>query len=141
MTTSLWALLGFAAWTLLLLLGIFLLRATLTFRGVRRANSFAVSGEDVSPFSHRLCRAHANCYECLPAFAATIIVAHVSGQSAITDPWALWALAARLCQSTVHIISTSNRAVMLRASLLMVQWALQIYWIAQILSVLGSSPA
>jgi uncharacterized MAPEG superfamily protein len=141
MTNSLLALLGFAAWTLALLLGIAALRNYYTlFRG-RYANSFAVMGEDVSPFSARLCRAHANCYENLPAIAAIISVAVLSGHAHITEPLALWALAARLAQSTVHLISTRNRAVILRFSLLMVQWVIQVYWIVQILSMLGQPPA
>jgi uncharacterized MAPEG superfamily protein len=131
MTTSTFALLGFASWTMLLLAGIALLRGTLTLRGLRFANSFAVSGEDVSPFSARLCRAHANCYENLPAFAAIIVVAALSGQAHITDPLALWALAARVSQSVVHLISTRNRAVLLRFSCLAAQWGIQAFWVVQ----------
>ena len=138
MTNSLLALLGFAAWTLLLLMGIALLRSYYTLLGGRYANSFAVMGEDVSPFSARLCRAHANCYENLPTFAAIIAVAALSGNAQITEPLALWALAARVAQSTVHLISTRNRAVMLRFSLLMVQWVIQAVWMTQILNVLAS---
>ncbi|TAG25307.1 MAG: MAPEG family protein [Burkholderiales bacterium] len=137
MPTSAIALLGFASWTLLLLMGIAMLRGYYTLFGGRYANSFAVMGEDVSPFSGRLCRAHVNCYENLPAFAAIIAAAHFSGQSNITDPLALWALAARIAQSTVHLISTRNRAVMMRFSLLMVQWVIQVVWIVKILSNLG----
>jgi uncharacterized MAPEG superfamily protein len=137
MTNSLIALLGFAAWTLLLLISIAMLRSYYTLSGQRRANGFAVSGEDVSPFSGRLCRAHANCYESLPAFAAIIAVAALSGNSHITDPLALWALAARVAQSSIHLISTRNRAVIARFSMLMVQWVIQAYWIVQILSVLS----
>ena len=137
MTNSLLALLGFAAWTLLLLMGIALLRSYYTLLGGRYANSFAVMGEDVSPFSARLCRAHANCYENLPTFAAIIAVAALSGNAQITEPLALWALAARVAQSTVHLISTRNRAVMLRFSLLMVQWVIQAVWMTQILNVLA----
>ena len=133
MTASLLALLGFASWTLALLLAIAMLRCYYTLFGGRYANSFAVSGEDVSPFSGRLCRAHANCYETLPAFAAIISVAALSGNASITDPLALWALAARLAQSSVHLISTRSRAVMLRFSLLMVQWLIQGYWIIRLL--------
>lgn len=138
MTNSLLALLGFAAWTLLLLMGIALLRSYYTLLGGRYANSFAVMGEDVSPFSARLCRAHANCYENLPTFAAIIAVAALSGNAQITEPLALWALAARVAQSTVHLISTRNRAVMMRFSLLMVQWVIQAVWMTQILNVLAS---
>ena len=51
------SLLGFIAWTLLLVLGIGLLRSWLTVTGKRAANEFSTSGADVSPFSARLCRA------------------------------------------------------------------------------------
>lgn len=135
MTLSLLALLGFAAWTLVLLLGIALLRCWYTLAHGRRANSFAVSGEDVSAFSGRLCRAHANCYECLPALAAIVFVAQASGHSSVTDPLALWLLAARLGQSGVHLVSTRSRAVVLRFSLLMVQWLIQAYWVVQLLAL------
>ena len=133
MSSSLLALLGYAAWTLALLGGIALLRSYYTLVGGRYANSFKVTGEDVSPFSARLCRAHANCYENLPIFAALIAVAALGGQSAITDPLALWVLAARVCQSTVHLISTRNRAVILRFSFLVAQWVMQAYWIANLI--------
>ena len=133
MTHSALALLGFSAWTMVLLAGIALLRGTLTVRGARYANSFAIGGEDVSPFSGRLCRAHANCYENLPVFASILAVAMVSGHAALTDPLALWALAARVAQSSVHLISTRNRAVLLRFSYLIAQWVIQAYWVVLLL--------
>jgi uncharacterized MAPEG superfamily protein len=136
MTNSLIALLGFAAWTLLLLGSIAMLRCYYTLIGKRRANGFAVSGEDVSAFSGRLCRAHANGYENLPIFAALIAVAAFSGNASITDPLALWLLAARISQSTVHLISTRNRAVILRFGLLMVQMVIQLIWVVQLLGTL-----
>jgi uncharacterized MAPEG superfamily protein len=135
MSSSLLALLGYAAWTLALLGGIALLRSYYTLVGGRYANSFKVTGEDVSPFSARLCRAHANCYENLPIFAALIAVAAISGNAAITDPLALWLLAARGAQSTVHLISTRNRAVILRFSFLVAQWVMQLIWVVQLLAV------
>jgi uncharacterized MAPEG superfamily protein len=135
MTFSALALLGFAAWTMVLLAGIALLRGTLTLRGARSANSFAVGGEDVSPFSARLCRAHANCYENLPVFASILAVAVFSGHGAMTDPLALWALAARVAQSCIHLISTRNLAVQLRFSFLMAQWVIQAYWLVVLLGV------
>jgi uncharacterized MAPEG superfamily protein len=129
------ALLGYAAWTLCLLAAIAVLRVVLTLRGPRSANSFSVWGDDVSPFSGRLCRAHANCYENLPAFASIVVVAAISGHPSITDPLALWALAARVGQSTVHLISTHNRAVQLRFAFLLAQFVIQTIWITQLIDV------
>lgn len=136
MNTSAFALLGYAAWTLALLGGIAVLRSTLTVSGQRAANSFAVSGEDVSPFSARLCRAHANCYENLPAFASIVLLAIVSGNAHITNPLALWVLAARVGQSTVHLVSTSNRAVQLRFAFLFAQFLIQLWWIVRLFGAL-----
>ena len=133
LTPSLTALLLFAAWTFLLLLWIALLRLRVTLAGERRANAFSPAGDDVSAFSGRLCRAHANCVENLPVFAAVILVAHLSGQAAITDPLALWALAARLVQSVTHLISTRVRAVLLRFAAMLVQMGLLAFWFMQLM--------
>lgn len=133
MTASLLALLLYATWTLLLLAGIAALRVLKTLRKERRANQFAPSGEDVSPFSGRLCRTHANCYENLPIVAAIILVAFGTGHSAITDPLALWLVAARLAQSLVHLVSTSSWMVMLRFAFMLVQVLFLVCWLAQLL--------
>ena len=135
MSTSNMALLFYCAWSICLLSAIAVLRGTLTLRGTRSANSFSVSGDDVSPFSARLCRAHANCYENLPAFAGIILVAALSGHTELTDPLALWVCAARVGQSTIHIISTSNSAVAIRFGFLFLQVLIQVFWIAKLVQL------
>jgi len=52
------ALLGYAAWTILLVVCIGLQRGSLTFFGNRAPNSFKTDGTDISPFGQRLARAH-----------------------------------------------------------------------------------
>lgn len=138
MSPSALALVGYAAWTLLLVIAIVSFRTVLTLKKERRANQFAPSGDDVSPFSGRLCRTHANCYENLPIFAALILLALVTGNAAITDPLARWVLVARVSQSIVHLISTSEIAVSLRAGFLVVQLGIEAYWVVQ-LGLLGFS--
>jgi uncharacterized MAPEG superfamily protein len=128
LTPSLLALLGFGVWTLTLQTAIALHRAALVLSGQRRANSFAPWGDDVSPFSARLCRAHANCVENLPVFAALVVSAAVSGASEITDPLALWVLASRVAQSLVHLGSTSVRAVTLRFAFMAAQMCVLGFW-------------
>ena len=123
------ALLGYAAWSLTLLGGIAILRGWLTASGARAANSFAPDGRDVSPFSGRLCRAHANCYERLPIVASVLLLAIVTNHEAITDPLALWHLAARLGQSAVHLVSTSPRAVRIRFLFFLAQFVIEAAWI------------
>jgi len=130
------ALVGYVAWTLLLAIGIVTFRTGFVLSKKRAANAFAPSGEDVSPFSARLCRAHANCYENLPIFAALILLALVTDNAAITDSLACWVLAARVAQSVVHLISTSEMAVTLRATFFSVQLGVEAYWIVR-LGLLG----
>ena len=135
MSSSALALLGYAAWSLGLLGILAVLRTGLTLSGQRAANSFSVTGDDVSPFSARLCRAHANCYESLPAFAAIVLVAMLSGNAHVTDPLALWALLARAGQSTTHLISTSVLGVQVRFAFFLIQFLIQVYWVIRLLQV------
>lgn len=129
MSFSLLALLGYAAWTLLLVGLIAGLRTALTLSGKRAANGFSPTGDDVSPFSNRLCRAHANCCENLPIFGAIIGVAVLSGSASVTDGLALWVLGARVVQSIIHLVSTSELAVMARFGAFAVQIGIQIVWV------------
>ncbi len=138
MGPSILALVGYAAWFLLLATSIVLFRTLLVLQGKFPANGFLPNGEEGSAFMQRLCRAHANCYENLPVFASLILLAAVTGNSAITDPLARWVLVARVAQSTVHLISTSEIAVSARATLLVLQIAIEVYWVVQ-LGLLGFS--
>ena len=60
------------------------------------------------------------------------------GDGDITDPLARWVLAARVEQSTVHLISISELAVTVRVTFLLVQLGIEAYWIVQ-LGLLGFS--
>jgi uncharacterized MAPEG superfamily protein len=138
MSPSALALVGYVAWMLLLAITILSWRTVLVLAKKRAANSFTPSGEEVSPSCNRLCRAHANCYENLPIFAALILLALVTDNAGITDSLARWALVARVAQSTVHLISTSEIAVSLRATFHSVQLGIEAYWVVQ-LGLLGFS--
>lgn len=132
MSPSELAVLGFAAWTLLLVTTIGLMRSGYVLGGKRPANSFNPDGADVSAFSNRLCRAHANCYENLPIFLAVILLAIATGRSVVTDPLALWFLGARVAQSATHLASTSQSAVTLRFAFMLVQVGILAWWIIQL---------
>lgn len=75
----------------------------------------------ISHFAHRLARARANCYESFPVIAGLLLLALATGQSEVADSLALWVLAARVAQSSTHLISTSNLAVNIRFSLVIRQ--------------------
>lgn len=126
------ALLGYAAWTLLLVISLAGLRSLNVLRGARAANSYAPSGEDMDPFGKRLTRAHANCFETLPVAGAVLLYAIATAQTALTDPLALTFLAARLAQSAAHLISTSNAFVLIRFAFFAVQLMILVWWIARL---------
>ncbi len=127
------ALLGYAAWYLLLTLTLTTVRSTLVLSGRRAANTFAVDGSDLGGFARRLTRARDNCYETLPIFAAIALGASLAGRLAVTDPLALYVLYARIGQSATHLVSTSVPAVFLRFGFFLVQMAIYAWWSIQLL--------
>ena len=68
MTVPLWCLLGYVAWTLLLLLGIGAARSAQVLTGARRANEFPAGERHGGDAYWRLNRAHLNCLEFIPLF-------------------------------------------------------------------------
>lgn len=133
MPSSVLALLLYAGWTLTLLTAIALMRCWLVLMQRRPVHAFVPSGDDVSPFSGRLCRAHANCCENLPVFGALVLTAMITGHTQITDPAAMWVLAARIGQSTSHLVSGKGHAVTVRFACLLLQIGIQAVWIVRLI--------
>jgi uncharacterized MAPEG superfamily protein len=127
---SLNVLLGFVAWTLILLIVMEALRARLVATGAIASNAFRPDNANLSPFMQRLARAHANCVESLPVFATLLIAALITGRSAVTDPLAPWLLAARVVQSGAHLSSGGAFATNLRFAAFVVQIAIAVWWLA-----------
>ncbi|HEY6983694.1 MAPEG family protein [Reyranella sp.] len=125
---SLNVLLGFVAWTLILLIVMEGLRVRLVMTGSVAANAFTPDNANLSPFMQRLARAHANCVETLPVVATLLIAALIGGRTAVTDPLAPWLLVARLVQSGAHLASLSVVAVNLRFAAFVVQIAIVVWW-------------
>lgn len=128
MNSSLLALTGFVAWTLLLLVLMESLRSRLVLLKTVPSNGFQPDNGNLSPFMQRLARAHANCLEGLPVFGGLLVIAALAGQTAITDPLALVLLGARVVQSLIHLASLSVMAVNLRFSAFAVQMLIALYW-------------
>jgi uncharacterized MAPEG superfamily protein len=112
MTIPQWTLLGFAAWTLLLLM------ATV---GVYRWGNILFVNAAIASFRHdapdgagwyqRGTRAHANCIENLPVFGAIVYLVSVIGlQGPVVDALCSAVLAARIVQSCVHILHVQTNA-------------------------------
>lgn len=127
-------LLLYAGWTLALVTTLVSMRGLLVLSGRRKANSFDPDGTDVSTFSNRMCRAYYNCCENLPAAGAILLYAMIAGKTAVTDPLAPVLLAARVAQSTTHMISTSHAAVMIRVTFFSVQVAILFWFLVQLLT-------
>ncbi len=128
MNPTLTALTGFVAWSLFLLVLMELIRSKLVVTKAVPANGFKPDNSNLSPFMQRLARAHANCVEGLPIFGGLMLIAVVSGRSAVTDPLAYVFLATRILQSVIHLSSLSALAVTLRFSAFAVQMGIGVYW-------------
>ena len=127
-STSAIALVGFIAWTLLLLLLMELVRVRLVVASKFDPRQFKPDNANLSPFMQRLARAHANCVESFPIFGGLLLAALVTGQTSVTDPLAFVLLGARLVQSSIHLASLSSVAVNLRFFAFAVQIAIALYW-------------
>ena len=112
MTIPQWTLLGFAAWTLLLLM------ATV---GVYRWGAILFAKAAIASFPHdapqgadwyqRGTRAHANCIENLPVFGAIVYLISILGvEGPLVDALCIATLAARIVQSCVHISHVQTNA-------------------------------
>lgn len=114
--TSMTALLGFTAWTLLMVILVLGYRGTRILAGAPINNwprGKADTGD--AAFAKRVSDAHANCLENLPIFAVLVLAAAALGKDAAVSSLAPIVLYARLGQSTAHLIGTSQPLVLVRA--------------------------
>jgi uncharacterized MAPEG superfamily protein len=129
------AIIGLVLWALTLLSLLASYRSFLTVVKGKPANSFAPTGLDLRPFAQRLTRAHANTYEFLPFALAILVFAVATGQSQITDGLAITLLGLRIGQSSVHLISTSEIAVVIRfVGFFIPQIVIVVWWAVRLLA-------
>ena len=126
MNIPLLMLLGFAAWTLLLLtmtVGVY--RWGLIFCGRAGIGDFPADRIEGEAWYQRSMRAHANCIENLPVFGAIVLAllaTHVGG--VVVDYLSIAVLAARVVQSSVHVAHVqTNGFVTVRFTFYSVQLA------------------
>jgi uncharacterized MAPEG superfamily protein len=134
MTPTLFALTGFVAWALLLLVLMEAIRSKLVVTKAVPANGFRPDNSNLSPFMQRLARAHANCLEGLPIFGGLMLIAVIAGKSSVTDPLAYAFLGARILQTLIHLGSVSASAVTLRFCAFAVQMGIGLYWAIRLLA-------
>jgi uncharacterized MAPEG superfamily protein len=119
MSVALACLLGFVAWTLLLVFTLIGWRSVEALLGRRRLDEFPAGVPHGTDRYWRLNRAHLNCVENLPLFATVVLVAHLMGADVGT--FATVCLAARVGQSVTHVASGAPAAVLVRATFYTVQ--------------------
>ncbi|MGZ9738312.1 MAPEG family protein [Pseudomonas azerbaijanorientalis] len=105
MTIPMWMLLGFATWTLLLLMatvGVYRwVRILFSNVPIASFRSDQLEGED---WYRRGTRAHANCVENLPVFGVIVFVISALGVDGPAVSYlSMIVLIARVCQSLVHV--------------------------------------
>ena len=129
------ALLGFTAWTLALVIVVFLYRGV-RFLGGTPINSWprAVLHDNDPPFVRRVADAHANCLENLPVFAVIVLVAAQMSRLDAVAALAPWVLYARFGQTLAHLSGVGVPHVLVRASF----WAVQLVLFALMLVKLSA---
>jgi uncharacterized MAPEG superfamily protein len=124
MPIPVWVLLGFAAWTLIILfttVGVYRWSRILTGRAALSA--WRADEQQGGEWYRRAIRAHLNCLETLPVYTAIVVAlltAHVT--SPILDGLAITFLVARICQSLIHLlVEQTNLVAGIRFAFFLVQ--------------------
>lgn len=122
MTTPLYALIGFVFWTVFLVLAIGASRVKMVSSGEFAPNAFPSGQPHGGDGYWRLNRAHMNCLENLPLFAAVVLTGHACGLTAGTFATLSQVyMAARVGQTLIHVSSGSVMAVNARFGCYIVQ--------------------
>ena len=113
MPIPVWVLLGFAAWSLLVLfttVGVYRWSRILTGRTAIAA--WRADEPQGSEWYPRAIRAHLNCVENLPIYTA-IVVALLAARvtSPIVEGFAITLLVARICQSSIHLLFEQTNTI------------------------------
>ena len=129
MTIPVWVLLLFAGWTLATLLGtVGVYRWSRILTGRAALSDFRADEQQGSAWYRRAMRAHANCIENLPVYAALVVVVVASGvRSSTIDTLAVVLLVARVLQTVTHVaVAQTDAAVAVRFAFFFVQVACMI---------------
>ncbi len=133
-------LLGFAAWTVILLLftvGVYRWSRILTGRAeLTEFRADQVEGED---WYKRAMRAHANCIENLPVFGAIVFAIYVSGSSGkLIDGLCITVLVARIIQSLIHVSLEASNAVIFTRFTFFITQLICFLWLVVLVAVHGN---
>ncbi len=121
-STPFLCLLGFAGWTVLLVLALGAWRVQQVLAGRARPNAFPSDVPHGPEPYRRLIRAHANCVENLPVLAAVLLTAAVLGfDPPVLGTLSVVYLSARVMQSIAHVASGRSLAVNFRFAFFVTQ--------------------
>jgi uncharacterized MAPEG superfamily protein len=124
MSIPILVLLGFAAWTVLTLIGsVGVYRWSRILTGRASIAEWRADEPQGNDWYRRAMRAHMNCVENLPVYTAIVVALTATGQQSIAiDRLAIAMLAARIGQTVTHIaLQPTNAATGLRFSLYSIQ--------------------
>ena len=124
MTIPVWTLLGFAGWTVLLLLGtVGVYRWSRILTGAVPIRNFRADQIEGAEWYRRAMRAHANCIENLPVFGAIVLALYAGNVTgSLVDKLAIAILMARIMQSLVHVgLVQTNTVASIRFAFFFVQ--------------------
>jgi uncharacterized MAPEG superfamily protein len=124
MTIPQWVLLGFSGWTLLILSGpIGIYRWSMILGGRAKVSDWRADKIQGSDWYQRAMRAHMNCVENLPVFAAIVLCATAAETTGPLLSWlSLAFIAARIFQTTTHILfEQTDRVASVRFGFFFVQ--------------------
>jgi hypothetical protein len=113
MSIPVWVLLGFAAWTMVILfttVGTY--RWSRIFTGRAEISEWQADEQQGSDWYRRAIRAHLTCVENLPVYTAIVVAllaSHVNNH--LLDGLAITILAARICQSSIHLLLEQTNSV------------------------------
>lgn len=132
MSIPLWSLLGFAIWTLLVLMaGVGLRRWALVLAGRAQLTDFPGDTAHGSVSYRRAMRAHSNCTENLPVFGAIVVTATLAGMnSVLLDQLAMAVMASRVCQSLTHMVFAETNATVFIRFLFFFAQIVAMFWMA-----------
>jgi uncharacterized MAPEG superfamily protein len=138
MTTALWTVIAFAAWTLFVLtFGVGTRRFYLILSRQADLTSFPADTPHGTAADRRIMRAHANCVENLPVYAAIVLPAEMPGLvPPAMDALALTVITCRIVQSCIHMLMPeTNSTVAARFIFFSVQIVAMIWMMASIASL------
>jgi len=134
-TIPLWCLLGFVAWTLLLVLCVVSWRTTLVLIGRKRANAFTGGVQHGSELYWRFNRAHLNAVENLPLITAVVAAATFCSCAIAHVRHVVRSASGRaIIQTICHLVSNAVAVVYVRFTALLVQIGCLIWMIREIIA-------